>query len=84
MSPRAPFLDHCFFSLYRNDIIKSTDSELRLFADDCVCYHEIKNSEDTLKVQEDIPAGQMQYNADYNKTDQEDQGFLYFRGNGPR
>ena len=27
---------------------------LRLFADDCVCYREIKNEEDTLKLQRDI------------------------------
>ena len=30
------------------------ESEIRLFADDCVCYREIKNIEDTLKLQEDI------------------------------
>ena len=86
------------FSLYINNITKGIDSELRLFADDCVCYREIKNSEDTVKLQEDIdrlefwawswgvrfPAGQMQYNADYKETDQEDQCFLYLRGNGPR
>ena len=28
--------------------------EIRLFADDCVCYREIKNEEDTLKLQRDI------------------------------
>ena len=26
----------------------------RLFADDSVCYHEIKNVEDTVKLQKDI------------------------------
>ena len=30
------------------------DSELRLFADDCVCYREIKDTEDRVKLQEDI------------------------------
>ena len=30
------------------------ESEIRLFADDCVCYHEIKDKEDTLKLQRDI------------------------------
>ena len=30
------------------------ESEIRLFADDCVCYHEIKNEDDTLKLQRDI------------------------------
>ena len=39
---------------YINDITEDTDSELRLFADDCVCYREIKDSEDKLKLQEDI------------------------------
>ena len=31
------------------------ESEIRLiFADDCVCYPEIKDAEDTLKLQKDI------------------------------
>ena len=38
--------------LYINDITKDIDSELRLFADDCVCYREIKDTEDTMKLQE--------------------------------
>ena len=42
------------FSLYINDITEDIDSELRLFADDCVCYREIKDTEDTVKLQEDI------------------------------
>ena len=81
------------FSLYINDITKGIDSELSLFADDCVCYREIKNSEDTVKLQEyidrfrvfnkelwyEVPVGQMQYNADYKVTDQEDHCFLYLR-----
>ena len=33
---------------------QSTQSEIRLFADDCVCYHENKDIEDTLKLQKDI------------------------------
>ena len=49
---------HCpcplLFSLYINDIPTDTDSEIRLFADDCVCYGEIKDTEDTLKLQKDI------------------------------
>ena len=31
-----------------------------------------------------ISTSQMQYNADYKETDQEDQCLLYLRGNGPR
>ena len=42
------------FSLYMNDISTDIDSEIRLFADDCVCYREIKNTEGTLKLQKDI------------------------------
>ena len=30
------------------------ESEIRLFADDCVCYRAIKYIEDTLKLQKDI------------------------------
>ena len=40
-------------SLYINDISTDIDSG-RLFADDCVCYREIKDTEDTLKLQKDI------------------------------
>ena len=42
------------FSLYVNDISADIESEIRLFADNCVCYREIKNEEDTLKLQRDI------------------------------
>ena len=30
------------------------ESEIRLFAADCVCYHKIKDMEDTLKLQKEI------------------------------
>ena len=42
------------FSLYINDISSDTESEIRLFADDCVCYRETKDEEDTVKLQRDI------------------------------
>ena len=42
------------FSLYINDISADIDSEIRLIADDRVCYREIKDTEDTLKLQKDI------------------------------
>ena len=35
-------------------------------------------------LEHEIPASQMQRNADHKKIDQEDQCFLYLRGNGPR
>ena len=41
-------------SLHINDITADIESEIRLFADDCVCYREIKDKEDTLKLQRDI------------------------------
>ena len=37
-----------------NDISSDTESEIRLFADDCVCYGEIKDEKDTVKLQRDI------------------------------
>ena len=42
------------FSLHTNDITSDIEPEIRLFADDCVCYREIKNKEDTLKLQKNI------------------------------
>ena len=42
------------FSLHINDMTADIESEIRLFADDCVCYCEIKDKEDTLKLQRDI------------------------------
>ena len=40
------------FSLYINDISAGVESET--FADDCVCYHEIREIEDTVNLQKDI------------------------------
>ena len=37
-----------------NDIMSDIESEIRLFADDCVCYREIKDMEDALNLQKDI------------------------------
>ena len=42
------------FSLHINDIMSDIESEIKLFADDCVCYREIRDIEDTLKLQKDI------------------------------
>ena len=42
------------FSLHMKDITADIESEIRLFASDCVCYREIKDKEDTLKLQRDI------------------------------
>ena len=40
--------------LHINDITSDIESEIRLFDGDCVCYREIKNVEDTVKLQKVI------------------------------
>ena len=52
--PQGTVLGPVLFSLYNNDITTDIDSEIRLFADDCVCYREIKGTEHIVKLQEDI------------------------------
>ena len=51
--PQGTVLGPLLFSLYINDITSDIESEL-LFADDCVCYCEIKDEDDTMKLQRDI------------------------------
>ena len=41
--PQGTVLGPLLFSLYINDISSDIESEIRLFADDCVCYREIKD-----------------------------------------
>ena len=52
--PQGTVLGPLLFSLHINDITADIESEIRLFADDCVCYREIQDKEDTLKLQRDI------------------------------
>ena len=52
--PQETVLGPLLFSLHINYITADIESEIRLFADDCVCYREIKDKEDTLKLQRDI------------------------------
>ena len=52
--PPGHVLGPLLFSLYINDISSDIESEIRLFANDCVCYHEIKHEENTIKLQSDI------------------------------
>jgi len=40
--------------IYINDIILGIDSEIRLFADDCILYTQIRNSCDSASLQSDI------------------------------
>ena len=96
VSHRAAVLGPLLFTLYINDISAETDSEIRLFADDYVCYREIKDREDTLNLQNDvdqfgcwarkwgISTCQMQYDANNKETDQNDPCFINPGGNGPR
>ena len=42
------------FSLYICDIMVGIESEIPLFADDCVCYRQIDSIGDTSKLQKDI------------------------------
>ena len=52
--PQGTVLGPLLFSLYIDDISADIESEIRLFADDCVFYHEIKEIEDTVKLKKDI------------------------------
>ena len=58
--PQGTVLGPLLFSLNINDISSDIESEIRLFADDCVCCREIKDEEDTIKLQRDIdPLGSL-------------------------
>ena len=48
--PQGTVFGLLLFSLYINDISSDIESEIRLFADDCICYREIKDEEDTIKL----------------------------------
>ena len=52
--PQGTVLGPLLFPLYINDIPIDTDSVVRLFADACVCYREIRGADVSLKLQRDI------------------------------
>ena len=52
--PQGTVLGPLLFYLHINAIMSDIESEIRLFADDRVCYRKIKGMEDTLKLQKDI------------------------------
>ena len=52
--PQGTVLGPLLFSLYINNIMVGIESEIHLFADDCVCYRQSDSTEDTSKLQKDI------------------------------
>ena len=52
--PQGSVLGPLLFLAYVNDISRSIDSTIRLFADDCVIYRKIINKEDIEKLQKDL------------------------------
>ena len=48
--PQGTVLGPLLFSLHINDITADIESEISLFAEDCICYREVKVKEDTLKL----------------------------------
>ena len=52
--PQGTVLGPILFLTHINDITENVSSETRLFADDCVCYREIKTLEDCEELQKDI------------------------------
>ena len=52
--PQGTVLEPVLFSLHINDILDNISSDIRLFADDCVCYRVIDSTEDCKILQNDI------------------------------
>ena len=52
--PQGSILGPMLFLRYINDIIKCINANLRLFADDCILYSEIRSSQDCLALQNDL------------------------------
>lgn len=52
--PRAQCWVHFLFLIYINDLPNSLRSNLKMFADGCILYHEIVKSDDTNVLQSDL------------------------------
>ena len=59
--PQGTTLGPLLFSFYINDIMIGIESEIQLFADDCLCYHQTDSIEDTPKLQKDTDQQEMRY-----------------------
>lgn len=52
--PQGTVLGPLLFLIFINDIHDNIDSQMRLFADDCLVYRIINSPKDCLKLQEDL------------------------------
>ena len=52
--PQGTVLGPLLFLLPINDLPQNVNSKVRLFADDCLLYHEIHNEQDQLTLQNDL------------------------------
>ena len=52
--PQGTVLGHLLFLLHINDLPSVVSSKVRLFANDCLIYRNIKNKQDQITLQKDL------------------------------
>ena len=52
--PQGSVLGPLLFLVFTNDLPDQVDSEVRLFADDCLLYRRVKSQADSAALQEDL------------------------------